>query len=135
MRRPSPSLLRPAAFGLTGWHEAGVTPAEIAIYKGLLSRGALKLRCYAMLGDERNPEYRGDLAAWFLANRLEDDAGHRLAVRCVKLFFDGALGLRGAAFQEPYADDPGNSGLLRVPPEYIERAARAAGRAGGEGAE
>ena len=117
---------RAASFGLTGWHEAGVTPSEIAIYKSLLARGALKLRCYAMLGDERNPEFSGDLAAWFRANRLEDDPRHMLAVRCVKLFFDGALGSRGAAFYEPYADDPGNRGLLRVSPEYIEKAARAA---------
>ncbi len=117
---------RAAAFGLTGWHEAGVTPPEIAIYRRLVQRGALKLRCYAMLGDERNPEYRGDLAAYFRANRVEDDAAHMFAVRSVKVFFDGALGSRGAAFYEPYADDPKNIGLLRVSPEHIEAIARAA---------
>jgi hypothetical protein len=79
-----------------------------------------------MLGDERNPEYTGDLAAYFRANRFEDDARHMLSVRSVKLFFDGALGSRGAAFYEPYADDPKNSGLLRVSAEYVEKVARAA---------
>jgi len=117
---------RAASFGLTGWHEAGITPREIAVYKSLVRRGALKLRCYGMLGDERNPEYPGDLVEYFRANRLEDDATHMFSVRSVKLFFDGALGSRGAAFYEPYADDPKNTGLLRVSPEYVEKVARAA---------
>ena len=117
---------RAAAFGLTGWHEAGVTPPEIAIYKDLLRRGALKLRCYAMLGDERNPEYPGDLVEYFRANRVEEDEAHLFAVRSVKVFFDGALGSRGAAFYEPYADDPTNTGLLRVTPGHLEKIARAA---------
>jgi predicted amidohydrolase YtcJ len=117
---------RAAAFGLTGWHEAGVTPPEIAIYRSLLRRGALKLRCYAMLGDERNPEYQGNLAAYFRANRMEDDSAHMFAVRSVKVFFDGALGSRGAAFYEPYADDPKNVGLVRVSQDHVEKIARAA---------
>ena len=117
---------RAAAFGLTGWHEAGVTPPEIAVYKDMVRRRALKLRCYAMLGDERNPEYKGDLGEYFRANRVEDDDSHMFAVRSVKVFFDGALGSRGAAFFEPYADDPKNLGLLRVSPEHLERIARAA---------
>ena len=53
------------------------------------------------------------------------DPGHgMLAVRAVKLYADGALGSRGAALLEPYADDPGNSGLLVTPPEGILEAAR-----------
>lgn len=115
-----------ASYGLTGWHEAGVVPWEIAVYNELNHRGALKLRCYGMLGDERNPEYEGDLATYFRENRQEDDALHMFSVRSVKLFFDGALGSRGAAFYEPYTDDPDNIGLIRITPEYIERVARAA---------
>jgi predicted amidohydrolase YtcJ len=115
-----------ASYGLTGWHEAGVTPAEIAIYRDMVRRKALKLRCYAMLGDERNPETPGDLVAHFRANRVEDDDGRMFAVRSVKLFFDGALGSRGAAFDQPYADDPGNTGLLRISKDYVERVADAA---------
>jgi predicted amidohydrolase YtcJ len=47
-------------------------------------------------------------------------------VRSIKLFFDGALGSRGAAFFEPYADDPTNSGLLRITPDYIYTVSKAA---------
>ncbi len=35
-----------------------------------------------------------------------------LRIGGVKFFFDGALGARTAALSEPYADDPGNSGML-----------------------
>jgi len=47
-----------------------------------------------------------------------------LAVRAVKLYADGALGSRGAALLAPYADDPGNTGLLVTPAAEILEAAR-----------
>jgi predicted amidohydrolase YtcJ len=51
----------------------------------------------------------------------------RLTVRAVKLFADGALGSRGAAMHEPYADDPENTGLwLMDPRELSSRMARVA---------
>jgi len=112
--------------GLTGWHEAGVTSEEIAVYKSLIDRQALKIRVNAMLGNERDPEPKGDLAAFFRDNRVENYGNHFLAVRTVKLFFDGALGSRGAAFFEPYADDSGNRGLLRITPDDIYRVSKAA---------
>ena len=112
--------------GLTGWHEAGVIPEEIAIYKDLIDRKKLKIRVDAMLGNERNPEPQGDLAAYFRANRIEDYGDHFLSVRTIKLFFDGALGSRGAAFFEPYTDDPGNRGLLRITADDIFRVSEAA---------
>jgi hypothetical protein len=36
----------------------------------------------------------------------------RLTIRAIKINLDGALGSRGAALFEPYAADPGNTGLL-----------------------
>jgi hypothetical protein len=66
-----------------------VIPWEIAIYNRLVKRGLLKLRCYAMLGDERNPEFMGDLASYFRENRQDDEA-QMFSVRSVKLFVDGA---------------------------------------------
>jgi len=39
---------------------------------------------------------------------------------------DGAMGSRGAAFWQPYADDPGNSGLMILKQETVERVARQA---------
>ncbi len=112
--------------GLTGVHEAGVGPSEIAMYKDLIDRGELDLRIYAMLGEQEKPVLDFDLLPYFLENRIPEYGDHMLSVRAIKLFFDGALGSRGAAFFEPYADDPGNIGLLRIPPEYIVKVTKAA---------
>ena len=38
--------------------------------------------------------------------------GGRLTVRVIKVVMDGALGSRGAALLEPYADDPDTRGLI-----------------------
>jgi len=112
--------------GLTGIHEAGITPEEINIYKELVDEGKLKLRVYGMLGEQENPELQGNLEEFFRKNRLESYGNHFFSVRSIKLFFDGALGSRGAAFFEPYKDDPGNNGLLRISPQYIYEVAKAA---------
>jgi predicted amidohydrolase YtcJ len=44
-----------------------------------------------------------------------------LAVRAVKLFVDGALGSRGAALLEPYADARSERGLLLLDPGELRR--------------
>jgi predicted amidohydrolase YtcJ len=112
--------------GLTGVHEAGVGPHAIAMYKELINSGQLKLRVYAMLGEETDLPQDIDLVEYFKANRIEEYGNSMLSVRSIKLFFDGALGSRGAAFFEPYADDPTNSGLLRITPDYIYTVSKAA---------
>lgn len=112
--------------GLTGVHEAGIGPDEIVLYKRLIDKYELPLRLYAMLGDQEKPVMKGDLAAYFRKHKVENYGNYFLSVRSIKLFFDGALGSRGAAFFEPYADDPGNKGLLRVTPEYITKVSQAA---------
>lgn len=43
----------------------------------------------------------------------------RLTIRAIKINLDGALGSRGAALLAPYADDPGNRGLLTHAPEEL----------------
>src|SRR5206468_9710375 len=58
--------------------------------------------------------------------------GH-LVVAAVKLVADGALGSRGAALHAPYCDDPddpGNRGLVLLPPEELRRLTREASAAG-----
>ena len=53
-----------------------------------------------------------------------------MAVRAIKLYADGALGSRGAALLEPYADEPGTTGLLTTPPEQVYEQTLAAAQAG-----
>jgi len=115
--------------GLTGWHEAGISPWEIGIYKKLIDNGSMHMRAYAMLGAQEAPLLEGDaaeIADYFKAQRIDSYGDYMLSVRSIKVFFDGALGSRGAAFFEPYQDDPENTGLLRVTPEYITNISRAA---------
>jgi predicted amidohydrolase YtcJ len=112
--------------GLTGIHEAGVGPDAIALYKDLIDQDQLNIRVYAMLGEEKDLPLDTNLVQYFKKHRVKEYGQHMLSVRSIKLYFDGALGSRGAAFFEPYADDPENSGLLRVTPEYIYQVSKAA---------
>ncbi len=114
------------AVGLTGIHEAGVGSRELDMYKRLIDNDELDLRLYAMLGEQEKPVLTGDLVEYFRKHRIENYGDHFLSVRSIKLFFDGALGSRGAAFFEPYADDVANTGLLRITPEYITKVTKAA---------
>jgi hypothetical protein len=112
--------------GLTGVHEAGIGTRHINLYKNLIDNNQLNMRVYAMLGEEKDLPMDMDLAAYFKKHRIEQYGHHLLSVRSIKLYFDGALGSRGAAFYAPYEDDPDNNGLLRITPEYITAISRAA---------
>lgn len=106
-------------WGLTGITDAGVKREDIELYEAVAREGKFSLRDYVMVSgsDSATLDYylsRG------IQNGLFDG---RLWIRSVKLFMDGALGSRGAALLEPYSDDPGNSGLLASPPEYIRNVA------------
>jgi predicted amidohydrolase YtcJ len=94
--------------GLTAVHDAGDDHETLATLQRLDAEGRLPLRIYAMV--ESKPE---TLGRWIERGPHQGD---RLTVRCVKLFLDGALGSRGAAFHEPYDDDPGNRGLTLLEP-------------------
>jgi predicted amidohydrolase YtcJ len=85
------------AVGLTGVHDAGVTPAEIEVYQKLAATRQLKLRVYAMVAGPYALEY-------FAAHTPL--IGDRLTVRAAKVYADGALGSRGAWLLAPYADRP-----------------------------
>ena len=111
--------------GLTGVHDAGVSPDLLNTYKLMIDEHAFDLRVYAMLRGSNPPRLRTEFERGPLI-----DYGGRLTVRCVKVVGDGALGSRGAALLEPYSDDPGNSGLLIVDEERMIALTEAALRAG-----
>jgi len=79
--------------------------ASLGVYRRAHARGALPMRVYVavpMAGWERlrelvEAEGRGDERLWWGG---------------LKAFVDGSLGSTTAWFYEPYADDPGTSGLL-----------------------
>jgi len=117
-RRLAQAARECARLGITTVHDAGVSAQALEAYRELIARRELPVRVYAMIGGE------GKLWREFLERGPE--IGDRLTVRSIKLMADGALGSRGAALLQPYSDDPGNSGLLMLKPEDIERVAREA---------
>ncbi|BDG06660.1 amidohydrolase [Anaeromyxobacter oryzae] len=115
-----------ASLGLTGVHDAGCEPDVLDAYRRLAAADRLPLRVYAMIdGTVPLPELERALAAW----RETPEVG-LLEVRAVKLYADGALGSRGAALLDDYADDPGNRGLLLEPLEALRAKLVAVVRAG-----
>jgi hypothetical protein len=71
-----------------------------------------------------------ELSPIFARGPVNDFSNHRLAVRAVKIYADGALGSRGAALLEPYADEPTTTGLLVTPPDEVYAQTLAAAKAG-----
>ncbi len=115
-----------AALGLTGVHDAGVEPDALDAYRRLAETGRLPLRVYAMIdGQKPLPALRAELARW----RPTPEIG-LLGVRAVKIYADGALGSRGAALLDDYADDAGNRGLLLTAPEALRAKVAAVAHAG-----
>ncbi|WP_437998125.1 amidohydrolase [Sorangium sp. So ce185] len=111
--------------GLTGVHEMGVDDETVAVYRALAAAGRLPIRVHAYLAGA------GRLEGLRARAPDADAAGTAMFVlRGVKLFADGALGSRGAALLEPYADEPSTSGLLLMDREALARAARLAADAG-----
>ncbi len=105
-----------AQVGLTGVHEMGTTPAMFAALARLDERGELPLRvaCY-LLGEDAELEP-------LLLRGVQPSA--RLRIAGVKLYADGALGSRGAALEEPYADAPTQQGLWVTDPVTLRRRAQ-----------
>lgn len=113
--------------GLTGVHDAGITPERTKDYQALLSSNQLGLRVYAML---EAPDPETDAVTYMRENRVNGSDNALFTIRSLKMYADGALGSRGAALLDPYSDDPGNTGLLVTPYERMVQLADAAVEAG-----
>lgn len=106
------------SYGLTGGSDAGCGGGNFEAYQNAGRSGALNLRINAMIAD--NPQLIDIMTAHGPINGAFDG---RLWIRSIKLFIDGALGSRGAALLQPYADDPANRGLMRTTQAHIEEVA------------
>ena len=107
--------------GITSFHDAGVGPGTLALYREAIDEGDLKLRMWAMISATVP-----NLAEVLPAERVVGYGGNRLTVRAIKAYSDGALGSRGAWMLDPYDDDPGNSGHNTVPLADLEAVTRLA---------
>jgi predicted amidohydrolase YtcJ len=111
--------------GLTGVHDAGLSPLEIAALRALDRDHKLKLRVYGMVG--LTEENAHDVLGHHPVTPRPTD---RFVLRAAKAFIDGAMGSRGALLFRSYSDDPGNSGLLLCDPKKLEEATALALRNG-----
>ncbi|MBI3789283.1 MAG: amidohydrolase [Gemmatimonadetes bacterium] len=110
--------------GLTGVHDAGVSPAEIALYEEMAKAGSYNLRNYIMIMNGAG------LDSLLKVGPRSDLYDGRIWVRSIKVLGDGAMGSRGAALLEPYADDAKNRGLLIQSEQQIHDVAVKALKAG-----
>ena len=112
-------------WGITAVAEPGCDDDVLAAHVALIECGEYSIRNYAMLDDEA-----ALLARHFARGPLDAAYDARLWTRAVKMYADGALGSRGAALLEPYADDSTNCGLVVTPPEHLAAVTARAVRSG-----
>lgn len=110
--------------GLTGVHDAGISPMVYNVMKDMYEEGALKVRINAALISTHLAD----------AALLEEDCrktakaglsfglyGRRLNMRAFKLLSDGSLGARSAWMTEDYSDKPGHRGNAKWNDEELYR--------------
>ncbi|HEX5706738.1 MAG TPA: amidohydrolase, partial [Pyrinomonadaceae bacterium] len=88
------------------------------LYRRLLAQGKLTVRVSEWQNFEDTVEVLRRQRAEFATFR---DDPLRLRLGALKGYVDGTLGSRTAAMLAPFADDPGNSGIPRRPPEELTR--------------
>jgi len=101
-----------------GWTEvqiAGNSWDEVETLRRLYKDGKIKLRIYDAVSGP------GEGATRLLQQGPSiGEFGGRFTVRTIKIHYDGALGSRGAALLEPYADAHETSGFLTQKDEVLE---------------
>jgi predicted amidohydrolase YtcJ len=112
-------------WGLTSVHDAGVGRTVIDVYEEVAREGRFNIRDYVMVAN--NDSTINHYLARGPQSGLYDG---KLWIKAIKISADGALGSRGAALIEPYADDPKNNGLALVPAGRVRDVSVKALRAG-----
>lgn len=110
------------AYGITSTTDANVTsPDAVRAYQRLRADGTQpRMRFNLMLAHREMLEATEGLG---LQTGFGDDW---LRIATIKFFLDGTEGQRTAKISEPFADDPGNTGLWMFPTEeFRERVLRA----------
>ena len=107
--------------GITSFQDAGTSRSTIALYKKFKEDGKLTTRIYAMLesSDATN------LKEWYRRGP-EIDPEHRLTIRSIKLYSDGALGTRSAWLLEPYSDRKDFYGMATLSMDTVLKISREA---------
>lgn len=102
-------------FGITGLHDPGEPQRVLDLFEELAKANTFSLRVYAMISDDS-----AAIEHYFQLGPRSALYDSHLWIRSIKLYADGALGSRGAALLDPYADDSKNVGLLRTTPAHLQ---------------
>jgi predicted amidohydrolase YtcJ len=100
-----------AAYGWTGVHFMSAPWKDIPLLEAMAEAGEAPLRIYNSVTP--------DGAAALIAGGPRSVADGRIITRAIKYYADGALGSRGAALFDPYADRPETRGLMQITGEQI----------------
>ena len=95
-----------AEYGWTGIHFMSAPWGDIPLLEQMAEAGEATLRVYNSVTP--------DGAQALFATGPRSVADGRVITRAVKYYADGALGSRGAALFEPYADRPDTTGLMQI---------------------
>ena len=113
------ALAEARRYGLTSVSANDVPSFDATpLYRELLAQGKLTVRVAEWQQFERTVEELKRERAEFESHR---DDPLRLRLTALKGYVDGTLGSRTAAMLAPFADDPHNSGIPRMPPEQLTK--------------
>ena len=100
-----------AAYGWTGLHFMSAPWKDVPLMEAMAETGEAPLRVYNSVTP--------DGAAALIAGGPRSVADGRIITRAIKYYADGALGSRGAALFDPYADRPDTTGLMQITGDEI----------------
>jgi hypothetical protein len=121
------ALAEARRYGITSVQDSVSGYETLALYRELLAQDKLTVRVSEWLDFGRPIEVLRRQREEF--NALGVDP-LRIRVGTLKGYVDGTLGSRTAAMLAPFADDPHNSGIPRMPPEQLTRMTVERARAG-----
>ena len=113
------ALAEARRYGLTSVSANDVPSFDATpLYRELLRQGKLTVRVAEWQQFERTVEELKRERTEFESHK---DDPLRLRMTALKGYVDGTLGSRASAMLAPFADDPHNSGIPRMPPEQLTR--------------
>ncbi|HWW77265.1 MAG TPA: amidohydrolase, partial [Pyrinomonadaceae bacterium] len=112
------ALAEARRYGITSVQDSISGYETLALYRELLAQDKLTVRVSEWLDFTQPVEVLKRQREEFNALKVDP---LRIRVNTLKGYVDGTLGSRTAAMLAPFADDPHNSGIPRMPPEQLTR--------------
>jgi hypothetical protein len=103
-------------YGITGFHDAGSSRADLQAFQTMGQAGQLKLRLYSMIDGHDS----GLVNEWLNKNPVIGSHNNFLTIRAIKMRADGALGSRGAWLLNDYTDRPNHIGSATVSMQELQ---------------